>query len=105
MIKHDIKNFGALFARQEGKENAAAENRVDESGGVAGEEPAVAGETALAIGKIRARIGRRDATGTSHTAGQEGLFGDRFFEELFGRFFRLPDRARCRKRRRYSSGR
>ena len=37
MIEHDIEDVGALFAREEGKENAAAENRVNESGGVASE--------------------------------------------------------------------
>ena len=58
MIEHDIEDVGALFAREEGEENAAAENRIDETGGVAREQPAVTGQAALAIGKIRARISR-----------------------------------------------
>src|SRR6476619_4021814 len=31
MIEYDVENVGALFTREEGKENATAENRVDES--------------------------------------------------------------------------
>ena len=89
MIEHDIEDVGALFAREEGKENAAAENRVDESGGVAGEHPAVTRQAALAIGKIRARVSRGHAVGAGHAAGEKGLLGERLFEELFGRFFRL----------------
>ena len=90
MIEHDVENVGALFAREEGEENAAAENRIDESGGVAGEHPAVARQAALAIGKIRARVSRGHALGAGHAAGEEWLLGERLFEELFGRFFRLP---------------
>ena len=90
MIEHDVEDVGALFAREEGEENAAAENRIDESGGVAGEHPAVARQAALAIGKIRAarKPGSRGRA-SGHAAGEEGLLGERLFEELFGRFFRL----------------
>ena len=76
MIEYDVENVGALFTREEGKENATAENRVDESGGVAGEQPAVTRQAALAIGKIRARVSRGHAAGAGHAAGEEGLLGE-----------------------------
>ena len=40
MIEHDVEDVGALFAGEEREEDAAAENRIDETGGVAREHPA-----------------------------------------------------------------
>src|SRR4030095_3244296 len=82
---------GAVFAGEQRKENAAAENRINETSGVTREHPAVACETTLTIGKIRARISGRDAPGVCHALGQKRLFGNLFLEEFLGRFLRLPE--------------
>ena len=90
MIEHDIEDVGGLFAGKKGEENAAAKNRIDETGGVTGEHPAIAREAGLAVGKIRARVSLGHAPGAGHAAGEEWLPGERLFKELFRRFFRLP---------------
>ncbi len=90
MIEHDIEDVGGLFAGKKGKENAAAKNRVDETGGVTGQHPAIAREAGLAVGKICARVSLGHAPGSGHAAGEERLPGERLFEELFRRFLRLP---------------
>ena len=43
MIEHFVQDIGRLFAAEDGKKNAAAENRIDEPGGVARQQPAIAG--------------------------------------------------------------
>ena len=45
MIEHFVQSVGAFFAAENRKENATAENRVDESGGVACKQPAIAVQT------------------------------------------------------------
>src|SRR5262245_40431689 len=88
MIENDVENIGTLLACEMGEENAATENRINETGGIAGEHPALTRETCLAIRKIGACVGRGDPPGLSHAPGEKRLFGERLLKELFRRFLR-----------------
>jgi hypothetical protein len=43
LIQNQIKRIGRLFAGEQSEVNAAAEDRVNESGGIASQQPAITG--------------------------------------------------------------
>src|SRR5207245_10675758 len=89
MIENFVQSVGALFAAENGQENAAAENWIDETGSVTGEQPAIAMEFCTAIRKICGGINFRYALRTCHSFGNDRLLGQRLFEEIFSAQFRF----------------
>ena len=53
MIEHFVQNIGRLLAGEDGKKDAAAENRINETGRIAREQPAITSELLAPIRKIR----------------------------------------------------
>src|SRR6478672_1190279 len=82
MIEHFVQSVGAFFTAEHRKKNAAAKNRVDKSGGVAREQPAIAVQTRASIGEIRFDIGLRNAPGLCHPFGNSWLFRQRLLEKI-----------------------
>src|SRR5262245_42337627 len=83
VIEHFDQRVGAFFATEHGKKNAAAENRVDESSGVAYKQPAIAVQTLASIGEIRFVIGLRNAPRFCHSLRNGWLFRQRLLEKIF----------------------
>src|SRR5437879_2585544 len=88
VVENFVQSVGALFAAENGQENAAAENWIDETSSVTGEQPAIAMEFCTAIRKICGGINFRYALRTRHSFGDDRLLGQRLFEEIFSAQFR-----------------
>src|SRR6478672_2287269 len=84
MIEHFVQSVGAFFAAENRKENAAAKNRVDESGGVACKYPPIAVQTRASIGEIRFDIGFRNAPRVCHPFCNGWLFRQRLVKKIVG---------------------
>src|SRR5580765_4075942 len=82
MIEHFVQSVGAFFTAEHRKKNAAAKNRVDESGGVACKQPAIAVQTRASIGEIRFDIDLRNAPRVGHAFRNAWLFRQRLFEKI-----------------------
>src|SRR4029077_9135392 len=83
MVEHFVQRIGAFFAAEHRKKNAAAENRVDKSGGVACKQPAIALQTRASIGEIRFDIDLRHAPRVCHPFCDGWLFGQCLLEKIF----------------------
>ena len=75
VVENFVQSVGALFAAENGQENAAAENWIDETGSVTSEQPAIAMEFCTAIRKICGGINLRYALRTCHSFGDDRLLG------------------------------
>src|SRR5262245_30048856 len=53
VIEHFVQSVGAFFTAEDCKKNAAAKDRINESGGVACKQPAIAVQTRASIREIR----------------------------------------------------
>src|SRR5207245_614808 len=62
----------------------AAEDWIDETGGVTGKQPAIAGESLTPIGKVRCRINLRNATARADAIAHERLLRNGALEKFFG---------------------
>src|SRR6266851_2748069 len=82
MIEHFVQRVGAFFTAEQCKKNAAAENRVDESGGVACKQPAIAVQTRAPIGEIRFDVDLRNAPRFCHPFRNGWLFRQRLLEKI-----------------------
>src|SRR5260370_30763624 len=82
MIEPFVQRVGAFFTAEHCKKNTAAENRVDESGGVASKQPAIAVQTRASIGEIRLDIDPRDALRVCHPFCNGWLFRQRLLEKI-----------------------
>src|SRR4029077_14430523 len=69
---------------------AAAKNRVDESGGVARKQPAIAVQTRASIGEIRFDIDLRDAPRVCHPFRDGWLLCQRLLEKIASAELGLP---------------
>src|SRR5258705_11788431 len=83
VIKYFVQGVGAFFTAEHRKKNAAAKNRVDESGGVACEQPAIAVQTRASIGEVCFDIDLRNAPRFCHPLRNGWLFRQRLFEKIF----------------------
>src|SRR5438874_6437383 len=84
VIEHLMQNIGRLFTSEDSEKNAAAENGIDETGGIPGKQPAITGESLAPIGKIRCGIDLRNAPTSADAIAHEGLLGNRALEKFFG---------------------
>src|SRR4029077_15027557 len=83
-IKHFVQSVGAFFTREHRKKNTAAKNRIDESGGVACKQPAIAVQTRASIREIGFDIGLRNAPRVRHAFRNGWLFRQRLLEKILG---------------------
>ena len=79
MIQRFVQSIGALFTAEDSQKNAAAKDWIDETGGIACQQPAIAMELAAAIGEIRGNVNFRSTPRVRHPFGDDGLFGERLF--------------------------
>ncbi len=84
--KGGIDGIGGIFGGFHGDEDAGAEHGIDEAGGVAREEPAVAGEGFVAVGVVALGVDFADAGGIRHAAPDFGLLAEHGFERFLGAF-------------------
>src|SRR5213594_277466 len=89
MSKNFAKNVRALLAAEHSQENAAAKNWIDETGGIACKQPAVAMQSCAAIGEVRFNISLRRPPCAHHPFCDDRLFRQRLFEKVFGAQFRF----------------
>src|SRR5262249_14739378 len=82
MIEHFVQSVRAEFAAEHRKKNAAAENRIDKSGGVACQQPAIAVQTRASIREIRFDVDLRDAPGVCHAFHNAWLFRQCLVEKI-----------------------
>src|SRR6266850_6216816 len=82
MIEHFVQSVGAFLTAEHRKKNAAAKNRVDESGGVACKQPAIAVQTRTSIGEIRFDIDLRNAPRFCHPFRNGWLFRQRLLQKI-----------------------
>ena len=82
VIEHFVQSVRAYFAAEHRKKNAAAENRIDKSGGVACKQPAIAVQTRASIGEIRFDIDLRDALRFCHAFRNAWLFRQCLLEKI-----------------------
>src|SRR4029077_11655898 len=83
MIKNFVKRVGGKFAAEHGKENAAAKNWIDKTGGIACKQPSVAVQSRGAIREVRFDVNLRDTPRVCHPFGDSWLFSQNFFEKVF----------------------
>src|SRR5437667_2845155 len=84
MSKNFVKNVCALLAAEHSQENATAKNWIDETGGIACKQPAVAMQSCASIGEVRFNINLRHAPGAYHPLCDDWLLRQRLFEKVFG---------------------
>src|SRR5436309_15734339 len=84
MSKNFVKNVCALLAAEHSQENAATKNWIDETGGIACKQPAVAMQSCAAIGEVRFNINLRHAPRVYHPLCDDWLFRQRLFQKVFG---------------------
>ena len=53
VIEHFVQNIGCLLASEDGKKNTAAKDRINETGRITREQPAITSELLVPIRKIR----------------------------------------------------
>src|SRR5947207_13355783 len=85
VIEHLVQNIGRLFTSEDSEKNVAAENWIDETGGITRKQPAIAGEPRAPIGKVRSGVTMRNATPCAAPIAHERPAGNRPSEKLFGR--------------------
>src|SRR6476659_8148436 len=102
MIKHFVQSVGAFFTAEHCKKNAAAKNRIDESGGVARKQPAIAVQTRASIREIGFDIGLRNAPRVRHAFRDGWLFRQSLLEKIvstelgFAKSFTVENNADAR---------
>src|SRR5437762_5797283 len=84
VIEHLVQNIGRLFTSEDSEKNAAAENWIDETGGITRKQPAIAGEPLAPIGKVRRGVNLRNATARADAIAHEWLLGNGALEKFFG---------------------
>src|SRR5258705_2254969 len=82
VIKYFVQGVGAFFTAEHRKKNAAAKNRVDESGGVACKQPAIAVQTRASIREIGFDIDLRNAPRFCHPFRNGWLFGQSLLQKI-----------------------
>src|SRR5262245_18417299 len=82
VIEHFIQRVSTLFAAEHSKKNAAAEDRIYKSGGVACQHPAIAVQTRASIGEIRFDVDLRGALRVYHSFRNGWLFRQRLLEKI-----------------------
>src|SRR5438477_6748168 len=84
VIEHFVQNIRRLFAGEDREKNAAAENWIDEAGGIAGQQPAIAGESFAPIGKVGRSVNLRNPTARADAIAHERLLRDSALEKFLG---------------------
>jgi len=82
-----MQSIGRFFPGENSEENSAAKDRIDETGGIAREQPAITDELCIAKRKIGRGIDLRDAPALTDAIAEQRLFGQGALEEFLAGSF------------------